>query len=104
MLKSSEALIINGTNISEKYSAGDGTEDDYFIVNRVVGRYLQGEEVTLIDTPYRDGSYASPSRKSVRYIDVSITVKASDHSKLLRKMERFAAEFVSDGDLEIRFA
>src|SRR5690625_87898 len=87
MLKSPEGITFNHVDLQERFTDADNTLYDYFMVNDVAGRGVNGKEIEMITVSNNDGAYVEGGRKPPRYLDVTITVKSPSFSDLRRKVD-----------------
>src|SRR5690625_3401705 len=87
MLKSPEGITFNHVDLQERFTDADNALYDYFMVNDVAGRGVNGKEIELITVSNNDGAYVEGGRKPPRYLDVTITVKSPSFSDLRRKID-----------------
>ena len=87
MLKSPEGITFNHIDLQERFTDADNALYDYFMVNDVAGRGVNGKEIELITVSNNDGAYVEGGRKPPRYLDVTITVKSPSFSDLRRKID-----------------
>ena len=103
MLKSPEGITFNHVDLQERFTDADNALYDYFMVNDVAGRGVNGKEIELITVSNNDGAYVEGGRKPPRYLDVTITVKSPSFSDLRRKIDELNDILNTSEDVPIVF-
>src|SRR5690625_7332136 len=87
MLKSPEGITFNHVDLQERFTDADNALYDYFMVNDVAGRGVNGKERELITVSNNDGADVEGGRKPPGYLDVTISVKSPAVSDVRRKID-----------------
>src|SRR5690625_536785 len=103
MLKSPEGITFNHVDLQERFTDADNALYDYFMINDVAGRGVNGKEIELITVSNNDGAYVEGGRKPPRYLDVTITVKSPSFSDLRRKIDELNDILNTSEDVPIVF-